>query len=579
MAIPALALWLPLFDVAAGHASAVLRRPDRPHIVLLVLDDIGWADVGYHGSNFPTPNIDTLVKGGVELDRMYALPQCSPTRSAVMTGRWPWTIGLQHWNTIFPGSKAGLPHDVATLAEVMRSAGYGTHAIGKWHLGYSKESQFPTSRGFDSYLGYLQGEIDYYNRTIPTCQTALCLFRSNCKGQVSGQTCTEPMQSPYGPNAEAFDFWNGSELALQEYGRYTQHSYMSRFRQLLEPYNASAHPAPPKPLFLYFAQQLLHVPLQAPDDPHHLEACRGVRGGYSVTNRTVLCSMASKLDETIGEMVQLLKEFGMYENTLIWAYSDNGGMTSWGKGFPASASSNHPLRGGKTTLFEGGVRSVSWVCGGALPVKAQGTKRKELLHAVDILPTLAGLAGVKLSGSTLHGEDVWGTIVGAEGHITKRMELPLNIAMNRDLNMLSIPNWFTPHWSAANYTAVINWPWKLILGNSYLSIGQHEIVSRAGWWTIENYTYTPPPSASGAMLFHLETDEAEHYNVAEQFPDVVSNMTDRIYSWWLNKTSGYRMPQVNALWPQANPRHHKWAWTPFHLLEGEMSAGLSHVWV
>merc|ERR1712176_1175181 len=101
-----------------------------------------------------------------------------------------------------------------------------------------------------------------------------------------------------------------------------------------------------KPLFLYFAQQLLHIPLQAPDSPHHLEACRNVTGGYGKTNRTILCSMASAMDESIGRMVQLLKQYGMYENTIIWAFSDNGGMTSWGEDFPASASSNWPLRGG-----------------------------------------------------------------------------------------------------------------------------------------------------------------------------------------------------------------------------------------
>merc|ERR1711977_355568 len=115
------------------------------------------------------------------------------------------------------------------------------------------------------------------------------------------------------------------------------------------------------------------------------------------------------MDQSVGEVVQLLKTHGMWENTLLWVISDNGGMTHWGDGFPASASSNWPLRGDKTTLFEGGVRSPAWVFGGALPVKARGTRRSELLHAVDILPTMAGLAGLTSSDlpKDLSGEDMW----------------------------------------------------------------------------------------------------------------------------------------------------------------------------
>eukprot|EP00931_Biecheleriopsis_adriatica_P061129 TRINITY_DN36747_c0_g1_i1.p1 TRINITY_DN36747_c0_g1~~TRINITY_DN36747_c0_g1_i1.p1 ORF type:complete len:586 (+),score=82.06 TRINITY_DN36747_c0_g1_i1:60-1817(+) len=557
----------------AVSSQAALQRPNRPHIILLVLDDIGWADVGYHGSNIPTPHIDALVRDGVELNRMYAMPQCSPTRSAIMTGRWAWTTGLQHWTTILPGSTAGIPQETVTLAEVMQKADYDTHAIGKWHLGYSSKAQHPTSRGFSSHLGYLQGQVDYYDRTVPSCGSQLCMFRQNCKGRRTSQFgCSKPMKSPYGDQADAYDFWNAETAVTGDFGKYTQHSYMDRFEQLL----ANSKAEPEKPLFVYFAQQLLHIPLQLPDEPQHLTACQNVKGGSRIVNRTVLCSMASKLDETIGQMVHLLQVHNMYNNTLIWAYSDNGGMTHWGETFPASASSNYPLRGGKTTVFEGGVRSVAWVAGGALPAAARGTRRQELLHAVDILPTLAGLAGLQLSEieGTFHGEDVWGTIIGANGHITQRMELPLNIAMNRDLNILGIPQILRRDAKVANYTALIKWPWKLILGDAYISQGQQETVSRSGWWAIDNYSYMPPPSfepgATGARLFNLEEDEGEHHDMADRFPEIVRNMSDRIYSWWLSSASDYRKPQLNVWRPLANPRWHNWTWGPFfHIEEGE----------
>ena len=225
-------------------------------------------------------------------------------------------------------------------------------------------------------------------------------------------------------------------------------------------------------------------------------------------NRTVLCAMASRLDEFMGEMVALLKGAGMYENSLIWAFSDNGGMTQWSDMFPASASSNFPLRGGKTTLFEGGVRTPSFIFGGALPATARGSKRRELLHAVDILPTFAGLAGFDTTSLPINGQDMWGTITGSQ--VTARSELPLNIAMNRDLSATAIPA-FGRGWSEANYTAVIQWPYKLILGEPFIAnlMGLPSDKDRGGWWGVEKYSYTPPPDSEkklGAWLYNIDQD-------------------------------------------------------------------------
>eukprot|EP00437_Effrenium_voratum_P019331 CAMPEP_0181441118 /NCGR_PEP_ID=MMETSP1110-20121109/23338_1 /TAXON_ID=174948 /ORGANISM="Symbiodinium sp., Strain CCMP421" /LENGTH=574 /DNA_ID=CAMNT_0023564983 /DNA_START=40 /DNA_END=1764 /DNA_ORIENTATION=+ len=551
-----------------------LKRPEKPHLIMLVLDDVGWADVGYHGSNFPTPNIDSLVKSGVELDRMYAMPQCSPTRSSIMTGRWAWTIGMQHWSTILPGSAAGIPSDAMTLGEVMQKAGYDTHAIGKWHLGYSSKAQMPTSRGFNSYLGYLQGQTDYYNRTVPSCAPAVCFYRANCKGTFHRPLCSETKTSPLGIDAASLDFWDGEQPIRTDFGRYTEDAYMSRFKEILAAQNAST-----KPLFLYFAQQLLHIPLQLPSDPKHAEACRHVRGGSAEVNRTVLCAMASRLDEFMGEMVSLLKGAGMYENSLIWAFSDNGGMTQWSDMFPASASSNFPLRGGKTTLFEGGVRTPSFIFGGALPATARGSKRRELLHAVDILPTFAGLAGFDTTSLPINGQDMWGTITGSQ--VTARSELPLNIAMNRDLSATAIPA-FGRGWSEANYTAVIQWPYKLILGEPFIAnlMGLPSDKDRGGWWGVEEYSYTPPPDSEkklGAWLYNIDQDEGEHNNLAEQLPEVVANITQRVTGWWFsNSKSGYRRPQLNIPRLLSNPMLQNWTWGPFahlgHSADGSTDA-------
>eukprot|EP00929_Paragymnodinium_shiwhaense_P113678 TRINITY_DN81982_c0_g1_i1.p1 TRINITY_DN81982_c0_g1~~TRINITY_DN81982_c0_g1_i1.p1 ORF type:complete len:617 (-),score=56.81 TRINITY_DN81982_c0_g1_i1:356-2116(-) len=584
MAMKQLLLWLvPLvwaLDPVADNSTSTLVRPQRPHIIMLVLDDIGWADVGAHGSNFPTPNIDGFIKQGVELQRMYAMPQCSPTRSSIMTGRWAWTIGMQHWTTLQPGSGAGIPANVPTLAEVMKTAGYDTHAIGKWHLGYSSWSQTPVGRGFDTHLGYLQGQVDYYNRSVPSCGPTVCFYRSNCASGFEKDlppTCEDPVPAPYGGQAAALDFWKNKEpLPPQGTPKHTTHLYMERFEELLQPYRDERPKPDTKPLFVYFAQQLLHIPLELPDEPRHLEACRNVKGGEGIINRTVLCAMASRLDETVAQMVQLLKEYKLYNDTLIWAYSDNGGMTQFTDAWPASASSNWPLRGSKSTLFEGGIRSVSWLFGGALPASVQGTRNHDLLHAVDILPTLAGLAGVASSElpHTLSGTDAWGSILGSKEHRVRRTELPINVACNRDLSPTAIPNYHTHDPFGANYSAIINWPWKLILGTPY-RFGQLDKYQRGGWWSIDDYKYTAPEGDIGSQnlfLFNLETDEAERHNVASQFPEIVSNMTKRVQEFWLsNEESGYVPPQVNVPRPRSNPRPHNWTWSPFWHLEDEIT--------
>ena len=443
--------------------------------------------------------IDRLVNEGVEMKRMYAMPQCSPTRSAIMTGRFAFHTGMQHWTTLTPGGTAGI-EDFKTIANVMQDAGYDTHAIGKWHLGYSKLDQIPTGVGFDSYMGYLQGQCDYYNHTVPACQsgTQFCMYKSD-----NGES------SPYGPNAAGSDFWdskgkNNLESMSSAFGNYSMDMYESRFEKIL------AEKKEDSKLFVYFAEQTLHIPIEAPPEASYLENCANVKGGDALINRTVLCSMASRLDASIGRIESLLKKYGIWEDTIVWAVSDNGGMNQFIEAFPASASSNWPLRGGKTTVFEGGVRAVSFVFGGALPDSARGQKRNHLMHAVDFLPTLSSLAGVNTSKlpDSLDGLNVWDTIVS--GQSLNRTELPLQIAINRDLDRIGgdVPC-FGSHCENVNYTALIQWPYKLILGNPFLKIGQED-KDRGGYWTIEKYEYVDPPEAYDDVdvrLYNLEEDE------------------------------------------------------------------------
>lgn len=180
------------------------------------------------------------------------MPQCSPSRAAVMTGRYAFHIGMQHFTTLTPGSEAGLPLDTPTLAEVLKTGGYETHGIGKWHLGSSRWAQTPVGRGFDSYLGYLQGQTDYYNHTVPSC------------GGLVANVCMYPANRGQGGFANSgdgagLDFWRDKAALTDSFGNYSVPMYTARFDEIVA---ANVQSKSAKPLFVYFAQQVrigLHV--------------------------------------------------------------------------------------------------------------------------------------------------------------------------------------------------------------------------------------------------------------------------------------------------------------------------------
>ena len=535
----------------------------QPHLILLVLDDVGWGDISLHGSEFPTPHIDALLSTGVRFDRMYASPQCSPTRSSLMTGKWPWETGMQHWTTLVPGTSAGLPRGIPTLARMLKGANYSTTAIGKWHLGTNPESQTPLAVGFDDHYGILQGQAGYWNVSSESCSRQRCLYPINCASLrnlvFDGDTlgCKRPVVTPYGPDAAAYDFWDGGRLAPRPDASTTT-AYQERFRQGL----ASRDPA--KPFFAYYAPQSIHLPLELPDkSEHHLAKCRNVSGGVAAPNRTVLCAMASALDELVGDMEAALREQGMWDNTLLFVISDNGGMTAWTDEWPASGSTNWPLRGGKTTLYEGGTRVVAGLNGGGLP-ETRVRHVTQLLHAVDILPTFAHLAGAQVP-APVSGVNLWPAVLDDR---KVRDELPLNIACDRDLSLFghAVPGLWPR--GELTYSAMIDFPWKIIYGHAFRPVVEDKRLnrSRGGRFTLRGYRYVPPNRSQGAFaaqLFNLMIDPEEQRDLAAEEPDRV----DRLYAKLMGylEAPSYVPPQFNLPRRANNPRFHNWTWSPYAL--------------
>ncbi len=351
----------------------------RPNILYIVADDLGWADVGFHGSDIQTPTLDALAKDGARLGQFYAMPMCTPTRAALLTGRYPLRYGLQ--TGVIPSAGSyGLSTDEYLLPQLLKDAGYATALIGKWHLGHANKAFWPRQRGFDYFYGALVGEIDHFKH-----------------------------------ESHGVSDWYRNNDPIQEAG-YDNDLFGEDAVKLIDRHD------PAVPLFLEVAFTAPHTPFQAPQDL--LDRYKHIED----QQRRAYAAMITGMDESIGSIIEALKRRGMLADTLIIFQSDNGGVRSAAfagesKVEGALPASNGEYRDGKGTLYEGGTRVVAlanWP-GHIKPGDADG-----LIHVVDMYPTIATLIGAKLEkNKPLDGIDVWKAI--SEGGASPRKEMVYNV--------------------------------------------------------------------------------------------------------------------------------------------------------
>ncbi|WP_309715327.1 sulfatase-like hydrolase/transferase [Armatimonas sp.] len=341
------ALLLPLLLLAS---RPVATQTEKPNIIYFLVDDLGYADCGFNGGkDIKTPNIDKLAKEGAILKSFYVQPVCSPTRSALMTGRYATHTGV--YTIVRPNAPWGLPLTERLLPQALHEVGYTTAICGKWHLGDYQPSYTPTRRGFDHQYGHLFGAIDYFTHL-----------------------------------RDGKPDWYRNDKPLQEEG-YSTHLVAKEASRLIREQPKD------KPLFLYLPFNGIHAPHQVP------ESYEKPYASLPKPRRTI-AGMLAAVDEAIGQVVATLDEKGLRKNTLIIFSSDNGGPG------PGKVTMNTPLRAGKGTIYEGGIRAASFATWpGRIPA---GQTIHEPLHAVDWLPTL-----VKLTGATspqklpVDGLDIW----------------------------------------------------------------------------------------------------------------------------------------------------------------------------
>jgi len=421
---------------AAAIACAAAHAAAKPNIVHIVADDLGWKDVGFNGcTDIRTPHLDQLAAQGVKLTQFYVQPMCTPTRAALMTGRYPFRYGLQ--TIVIPGpANYGLDTSEFLLPQCLKDAGYTTAIIGKWHLGHADTKYWPKQRGFDYQYGAMIGELDYYTHSD---SGVLDWFRNN-------QPVTEAGYTTQLLGTDAVNFIK---------------------RQSAE-----------KPFYLYLAFNAPHTPYQAPQD--YIARYKDI----AEPTRRTYAAMVTCLDDEIGRVVAALDSKGLRDNTLILFHSDNGGTrNAMFAGQMADLSKtkipcdNGPWRDGKGALFEGGCRvaaCANWP-GHLHPQSVDG-----MIHAVDLYPTFAALAGASTAKcKPLDGLDVWTTL--AENQPSPRKEIIYNIEPFR--------------------AAVRQGDWKLI------------------WRSLI------PTSVD---LYNLADDPCEKTNLAAAHPDQVSAMQARI---------------------------------------------------
>jgi arylsulfatase A-like enzyme len=365
-----LALFALLISLLAVPLTSRAESPARPHIVLIVADDLGWGDVGYHDSEIATPMLDRLAARGAELDRFYANPTCSPTRASLLTGEWAIRLGVLR--PLSKNAPRGLPLDRRTLAQHLKTAGYQTALVGKWHLGYLERAYNPNARGFDSYYGHVTGGIGYWDHV----------------------------------HGGGYD-WQRDGATLREDG-YTTHLIAAEAERVISERD------PEKPLFLMVAFNAPHLPNEAPPDALARAA------HIADPRRRAHAAMIGEMDRGIGGIVGALEREGMADDTIVWFMSDNGGLNPdtvprpyvrivetakrWlGEPLPTrilrfmqmnveeGGADNAPFRMGKQSIYEGGVRVPALaVWPGRIPA-ARVTQR---VTVADVMPTLLEAAGV-----------------------------------------------------------------------------------------------------------------------------------------------------------------------------------------
>lgn len=456
-----------------GHSSN-----KQPHILFLMVDDFGWASASFHHHHelslpeVVTPHIDHLVAEGIELDQHYAFSCCSPSRSSFISGRLPIHVNSENspptkYNPDDPISGfSGIPRNMTGIAEKLKQAGYSTHMVGKWDAGMATPDHTPLGRGFQSFYGYFTHSNDYYTK-----ETLHLDFTYNSK------------------TFRGIDFWEDDHPAKVHKDEYEEDLFKERVIKIINNHD------PDVPLFLYYAMRIAHTPLQVPQ--------KYVKKFSFIADEKQrdLSATLLYMDDRIGDIVKKLKHHNMWDNLLLVLSSDNGG--------PAIGIANFPLKGGKNSDWQGGIRTNAFVAGGFLPQQMKGRKIDGYIHLADWYATFCALAGVdaaderaeKAKLPPVDSINMWPLLSGQES-ISPRVDVPVS------------------------YYTLISGQFKIITG----------IVYKNNWYGPLFYHPKNEPvpdildytDCGSGCLFNIINDPGELEDLATKFPLILEKMQKKL---------------------------------------------------
>eukprot|EP00927_Polykrikos_kofoidii_P070735 TRINITY_DN6712_c0_g1_i5.p1 TRINITY_DN6712_c0_g1~~TRINITY_DN6712_c0_g1_i5.p1 ORF type:complete len:592 (-),score=67.00 TRINITY_DN6712_c0_g1_i5:153-1832(-) len=494
-------------DARVASSEIKMSKGSLPHILFVIVDDFAWAEVGYHRQvptdEVQTPTIDRLVKEGVELNRHYVHMTCTPSRASFQSGRLPVHVLTQLADEC--DENGAIPRNMTGIAAVLKRAGYSAHQVGKWDCGMATPHHTPNGRGYETSLNYFSHGNWMYSE-------AVWLGSYNKRPDV--------------PEPTIIDLWDTDRPARHLNGTgYEEYIFRDRILHILKTHDQS------KPLFLQYDSKVAHYPMQAPIE--YQERFSHIKDD----NRRLYHAMVNFLDDQLANITDTMKHLGMWDNTLMVLTSDNGGYvknpdggcnTTYGATSEGSdvghgtacfngeaGGSNFPLRGGKYSNFEGGIRVNAFLSGGFLPHKVRGTKQEGMMHIADWYRTLAeGIAGVDPSDSwavasnlpDIDSLNMWPMLSGS---VQKSPREDVGILVTRDL--------------------LVQGRWKFVRGNTTMqgaswSGPQYPNASTASS-AVSDQSFNCP---ARGCLYDVVADPTEHDEVSGRHPSVVFRMAKEL---------------------------------------------------
>eukprot|EP01084_Bolivina_argentea_P012743 23866_1 len=551
-------------DLWPFQSESSKHSPNKPNIIYILMDNLGFTDVGYNGASFVTPTIDYLSNNGIKLNYHYAEHICSASRSALLTGRYAWKTTLNA--VIQPYQQLHLNINTTTFAEELQKYGFYTLLSGKWHVGGYKLDEMPFNRGFNESLFFLSGFEGYYSHSI-CVPWQLIDANANLSEQLKNDR-----NELFGDSFCAYDLFDESMNTIHiNQSIYNEQLFADKIIKFIDE-NSDNYQTNNEPFFIYYSMPTPHSPVTQP--PIQSELCGHL---YSINpNRAVLCNMMQFGDIMISQIIQKLKQNNIYNDTIIMFVSDNGPQSISLFGDSGQFGQALPLRGKIRTAFEGGVRTSAVIAGGYIEniLNYTGCSYNGLVHLSDWFSIIFDMVGIQLEHDLQNELDA---IDGLWYHMLyecnkKNNNINTNNFESNGRNgrneivqinkcMEGNNNYFVSSWIRRD-------EWKLIVNGSHISSMDHcnaiESESDSGYMYFNgSYSIIPDQSSyfenefknelfysqcyenmsveqrsnqslfqvEDIMLFNIDKDAIEACNVAANHLDIVDDLFTQLQQY------------------------------------------------